>query len=81
MSKDRKAICDIISEMLDSPDENEIYPTGVAYDKLEALVSNARSEAIGWTHADCCCDLDRGEDPREKIVPGMLARCKVDLEF
>jgi len=34
----RKEICDIISEMLDNPDESGIYSTTRAYDKLEYLI-------------------------------------------
>jgi len=39
---DRKVICDIISEMLDNPDENEIYPTTRCYDKLEKYIKDVR---------------------------------------
>ena len=46
MDKDRKVICDIISEMLDNPDEHEIYPTANAYNKLEKYVEAQRIEAI-----------------------------------
>ena len=30
----RKAVCDIISKMLDNPDKNGIYPTGKCYDEF-----------------------------------------------
>lgn len=80
MNKDRTAIFKIVSEMLDNPGECGIFPTTVAYDKLEALVQAARVEAIGWTHADACCDLDAGRDPRQKEVPEILARAKIDLD-
>ena len=79
MKNDRAAICEIISEMLDSPDEQGMYPTTIAYKKLEALVHRARIEAIGWTHTDNCIALDAGLDPREKIVPEMLSRAEIDL--
>jgi hypothetical protein len=74
MDKDRAAICEIMSEMLDNPDDCGIYPTTVAYNKLETLVHTARVEAIGWTHADACHDLDAGRDPRQKEVSEMLER-------
>ena len=80
MKKDRTAICNVMSELLDNPDESGIYPTTKAYDALEAIVEGARVEAIGWTHADACCDLDNGKDPRKKEVPGMLERAFLDLE-
>jgi len=44
----RKVICDIISEMLDNPDEYEIYPTAKCYDQLEAVI-DAKDASL----ADC----------------------------
>ncbi len=79
MDKDRTAICNIISEMLDCPDKSGIYPTSTAYVRLEHYIEGVRAEAIGWAHADDCIDLDKGKDPRLKNVPDMLARAEVDL--
>jgi hypothetical protein len=39
---DRQVVCDIISEMLDDPDEYGIYPTTRCYDKLEQYIKNVR---------------------------------------
>ena len=36
-------------------------------------------EALGWMHAECCATLDRGEDPRNTEVSGMVQRCIRDL--
>lgn len=41
---DRQIICNIISEMLDNPNEYGIYPTTQAYDKLEAHCATLRAE-------------------------------------
>jgi len=79
MEKDRTAICNIIGEMLDNPDEVGIYPTTKACDALETLVNDERVIAIGWTHADACVDLDQGNDPRKKEISSMLDRALVDL--
>lgn len=79
MDKDRSAICKIMSEMFDARDNCGIYPTTLAYDKLENLVHSARIEAIGWAHADACADFDAGRDPRQKLVPDMLSRAEADL--
>jgi len=79
MDKDRKAICNIISEMLDNPDKIGIYPTSTAYTKFEHYIEGVRAEAIGWTHADACVALDNGDDPRLQNVPEMLARAQTDL--
>lgn len=79
MDKDRTAICKIISEMLDNPDEHGIYPTSTAYIRLEYYIEGVRAEAIGWTHADNCVDLDHDKDPRLKSIPGMLFRAQKDL--
>jgi len=80
MDSDRSEICRIISEMLDNPDKNGIYPTTKAYDDLKEFVQSVRVKAIGWTHADDCCDLDKGMDPRDKEVPQMLQRALFDLD-
>lgn len=34
----RKEICEIVSEMLDNPNEIGIYPTSACYEKLDALI-------------------------------------------
>ena len=79
MDKDRSAICRIISEMLDNPDENEIYPTSTCYTKLEHYIEGVRAEAIGWTHAFMCTALDKGEDPRLIGVPNIFDQASTDL--
>ena len=79
MDKDRIAIVKIISDMLDNPDKNGIYPTSTAYTRLEHYIESVRAEAIGWTHADNCIDLDRGDDPRMKNIPDIFDRAKEDL--
>ena len=78
MEKDRAEICKIITEMFDGV-EGEIYPTSAAYNKLERMVERERDVAIGWTYADACVTLDHGGDPRQTLVPDILARAKVDL--
>ena len=45
--KDRTKICQIISDMLDNPDEYGIYPTSTAYTRLEHYIEQQRIEAIG----------------------------------
>ena len=79
MDKDRTEICNIMSEMLDNPDEHGIYPTTKAYDALEKYIEGIRAEAIGWTHADACVSLDNGNDYRKIEVPSILERAMVDL--
>ena len=79
MDKDRTAICNIMSEMLNSPDKDGIYPVSTAYTRLEYYIEGVRAEAVGWTHADNCVCLDRGKDPRLKNVPDMLYRAQKDL--
>ena len=79
MDKDRKVICDIISEMLDNPNENDIYPTSTAFIKLEHYVEEVRTQALGWANADACVALDKGDDPRLWNVPDLLERARKDL--
>ena len=60
MEKDRKEICKIISDMLDNPHENGIYPTATAYTRLEQYIEGVRIEALGWAHTNACICLDKG---------------------
>ena len=80
MNIDRTAICEIISQMLDNPDINGIYPTSTAFTRLEHYCEKVRHEALGWMHADACTALDRGFDPRTMEVPDTLARARIDLD-
>jgi hypothetical protein len=43
MQKDRKIICQIISDMLDEPNKDGIYPTSTAYKR------KGGSRCIKWT--------------------------------
>jgi hypothetical protein len=70
--KDRDKIHEIISTMLDNPDEHGIYPTSKAYHKLEMYVITQRIEALGWCYAYCCNLLDKGADPRQVEVPELI---------
>ena len=80
MSKeDRIKICDIISDMLDNPDEDGIYPTSTAYRRLELYIESIRLGAVGWAYAYCCSLLDSGDDPRTHEVPKMLDAARRDL--
>ena len=79
VTQDRSDICEIISKMLDNPDEHEIYPTTQAYNELEELLKKVRLQAIGWTWAEACCQLDDGKDPRKYEVPELLPRAEKDL--
>jgi len=65
ITQDRNEIYEIISEMLDNPDEFGIYPTTKCFQDLEDLLRKVRFEAVGWTWAEACNQLDSGIDPRE----------------
>lgn len=79
MSDDRGNVCDVVSEMLDNPNEHGIYPTTKAYDALVALIETARVEALGWMLAEMCRILDNGGDPRKEDIAEMLPRAVEDL--
>ena len=79
MKRDRTAICKIISEMLDHPDEHGIYPTSTAYTRLEHYMESERTRAIGWTHVEACIIMDKGNDPRLMEVPDILERARNEL--
>lgn len=73
MERDRKEICQIISEMLDHPDKNGIYPTTKAYEKLEKYMEEDRKAlkvlticlTVGWVYGDLHKLLDQGIDIRK----------------
>lgn len=79
MDKDRTAVCEIISKMLDNPDNVGVYPTSTAYTELEHYIEGVRAEAVGWMHAEACTMLDRGDDPRVADVPVIYSRAMTDL--
>jgi hypothetical protein len=47
-------------------------------EQVEEL-QRARAEAIGWTWAEACTQLDRGMDPRKFPVPNLLAKAGLEL--
>ena len=49
------------------------------FTQMKQHINAARLEAIGWTFADDCVDLNEGRDPRKKEVPEMLERARRDL--
>ena len=79
MDKDRTKICEIISKMLDNPDESGIYPTSTAYTELEHYIEQERYVAIGWMHAEACTILDQYGDPRTEELPDIIERAHKDL--
>ena len=72
--QDRAIICEIISEMLDNPDEYELYPTTRAYDRLEEYVKSVRTRAVRWAWIEACKQLDNGKDPREYDQSHLIER-------
>ena len=78
--KDRTEICKILSEMLDNPDKNGIYPTSTCYTKLEHYIESARTQALGFAHGFICARMDSAnEDPRVMEVPMMLDSARENL--
>ncbi len=51
------------------------------HDKIKQEEISVTATAIGWAYADCCCCLDKGEDPRKNIMPDVLDRASVDLGY
>ena len=42
---------------------------------------DAAIEAIGWAYADCCVTLDKGDDPRNTLMPDVIKRAEKDLKL
>ena len=79
VTEDRAKICDIISDMLDNPDEVGIYQTTKAFNRLEELVRTAKFEAVGWMYAEACLLMDAGKDPRKVNCAEILERAEKEL--
>ena len=47
---------------------------------LTRQVTEIRALTVGWTWAEACIQLDRGEDPREQEMPVLLERAEQELE-
>lgn len=47
---------------------------------LTRQVTETRALTLGWTWAEACIQLDRGEDPREQEMPVLLERAEEELE-
>ncbi|HBS04055.1 MAG TPA: hypothetical protein DEA96_03750 [Leptospiraceae bacterium] len=75
----RRDLSRIVSEMLDAPSPEGIYPTTECLDRLEQQIAKAVIYGVGWGHADACADIDNKRDPRAKDLGDMLRRAKVDL--
>ena len=75
----RTEICRVMSEMLDNPDEHGIYPTTKFMDELEEYCLKLRHEAIGWTWAKACTQLDAGNDPRQYDQAQLIQDASRDL--
>jgi hypothetical protein len=76
---DRGVILRLMENMLDNPDENGIFRTTLFMDKMEEYIKSKRIESMAWGHADACADLDRGIDPKNTEIPGMLERFLKDF--
>jgi hypothetical protein len=48
-------------------------------DALILLIAGVRAEAIGWCWTEACSHYDRGNDPRNILVPDILERAILDL--
>lgn len=75
----RTKICQLMSAMLDNPDKYGIYPTSEFMSKMEDFVLEIRHEAMGWTWAEACRQLDKDKDPRDCEQGDLIARAKEDL--
>lgn len=79
MKQDRQYICEVISRMLDNPNENGIYPTTEVYDMLENFIHSVRVSAVGWAWAEACSQLDKGKNPRTYDMGELIVRIEEDF--
>lgn len=79
ITQDRSDIHNIIKWMFANDNEQGIFPTTETYNKFEELLKKVRIEALGWTWAEACVQLDKGEDPRKYEQPQLISRIERDL--
>lgn len=79
IKQDRNEVFEIISEMLDNPDEFGIYPTTKCFQDLEDLLQKVRFQAVGYAWAEACSQLDNGLDPRKYNQGLLLENATKDL--
>jgi len=77
--KIRTKICELMSDMLDSPDESGIYPTSKFMSKMEDFVLETRGMAVGWAFGEACASMDKGLDPRKYDQANLISRIKEDF--
>ncbi len=81
MNRDRSAVCKIISDMLDNPDEVGIYGTGKCFDRLILYIESERAQAIGWAYAEACVTSNEGFLIEETEVSYFLQKAMIDLDL
>ena len=79
MRYDRERIVAIIDKMLDNARRKGVYQTEECIEELEKLVGDVRSEAVAHTWTTACSTYDKGQDPRNVGVPGLVAQAISDL--
>ncbi len=71
---------ELIGEMMtDFVKTNDSDTLAKNLDRIEAFVTQARVQAIGWTWTEACSQYDKGLDPRNQEVPQLLERADADL--
>lgn len=79
MRYDRERIITIVEELFDSARRSGVYQMDECYAKLENLVGEVRTEAIGYTWTEACSQYDRGMDPRNFTISLLMEKASADL--
>ena len=85
----RKFICDVISEMLDNPDEHGIYPTTRAFDRLEkycelledSVVIHSTKPQDPWDEAASRMAAEIADEIDAEIIANIKELAPVDPEW
>ena len=72
MEVDRRAIDRVLSHIVDDDGISATLTSCTARVQLEHYIEQVRNQSIGITHAWACIVLDKGKDPRDENVSGML---------
>jgi hypothetical protein len=82
MEKDKKAIIEFMSKNFKGVNLYKVFPvtTDTFIEEMEEYIEGQRVEAIGWTHAYACVNLDEGKDLRHQDCSEMLESALIDLQ-
>lgn len=79
ITQDRDNAHKIIRQMLDNFNRNRAHFMTIAYNKLERLLEEVRTEAIDWAWEEACTDSEMGCDILKRDKEMLCAKANKEL--